>query len=105
MPSSVIAEMSYDPDSQILEIEYRAGRGVYRYFEVPAWEWDEFLLASSKGTYLNESFKQQGYPYMKLEGTHKVHHSHATASWPSAHEKRPAKPASSTLQLVSSKKA
>ena len=65
MPSSVIAAMSYEPEDRTLTILYRGGRGTYRYFDVPAEEWEAFHTAPSKGTYLNEVFKPKGYRYEK----------------------------------------
>jgi hypothetical protein len=58
--------MHYDETALTLEIVYRGGRGRYRYFGVPAWEWTAFQAAESKGTYLNEVFKTHGYRYEKL---------------------------------------
>jgi hypothetical protein len=67
MPSKVIQTMHYDPDRQELLIVFRGSRGTYRYFDVPAEEWEAFLAAESKGTYLNRIFKQKEYPYEKTE--------------------------------------
>jgi hypothetical protein len=63
MPSSVIAAMSYNADTQVLTIVYRGKRGTYRYFEVPPEEYAAFRSASSKGTYLNTIFKARQYRY------------------------------------------
>jgi len=67
MPSKVIRTMRYDPDRQELLIVFRGDRGTYRYFDVPAEEWEAFLEAESKGTYLNRIFKQKEYPYEKTD--------------------------------------
>lgn len=69
MPSSVIAAMGYDPESQVLTIVFRGGRGTYRYFDVPLAEWEAFMASGSKGTYLNEVFKTRNYRYEKAEGS------------------------------------
>jgi hypothetical protein len=66
MPSSVIQAMRYDPAREQLLIVFRGGRGIYRYSNVPMEEWDAFLEADSKGTYLNEVFKRKGHPYQRL---------------------------------------
>ena len=66
MPSSVIRSMRYNPAERTLYIEFRDGRGVYRYFDVPAAEWKAFRAAPSKGTYLNQTFKEAGYGYEKI---------------------------------------
>jgi hypothetical protein len=67
MPSSVILAMRYQPVREELVIVFR-GRGVaYRYFNVPIEEWEAFLEAESKGTYLNRVFKPKEHPYEKTE--------------------------------------
>ncbi|MGD0443144.1 MAG: KTSC domain-containing protein [Edaphobacter sp.] len=63
MPSSVIAAMSYNADTQVLTLVYRGNQGTYRYFDVPPEEYDAFRSASSKGTYLNTIFKAKQYRY------------------------------------------
>jgi hypothetical protein len=66
MPSSVIRAMRYAPSLRILEIDFREGRGLYRYFEVLPDEWLAFQTAPSKGTYLNEVFKARNYRCAKI---------------------------------------
>jgi hypothetical protein len=67
MPSSVILAMRYEPVREELVIVFR-GRGVaYRYFDVPIDEWESFLEAESKGTYLNRVFKAKEHPYEKTD--------------------------------------
>ena len=63
MPSSVIAAMHYNAEARILTIVYREKRGTYRYFDVPQQEFEAFRAAPSKGTYLNEVFKNKQYRY------------------------------------------
>lgn len=65
MPSSVILRMCYEPLRRELMIEFRSRRKTYRYFDVDITEWQEFLEAESKGTYLNCVFKQKEHPYDK----------------------------------------
>jgi KTSC domain len=65
--STSIASIGYEPHRRELEIEFIDSRNVYRYFEVPADEYDEFMAAKSKGTYLNHVFKARGYPYMLVK--------------------------------------
>ena len=67
MPSSVIATMRYDAESRTLMIVYRGNRGRYRYFDVPAEEWEAFRAAPSKGAYLNGIFKERGYRYERVK--------------------------------------
>lgn len=65
--SSSIAAIGYDPEGRVLEVEFRQSGQVYRYFSVPAAEYEAFLNAGSKGVYLNQTFKPRGYPYVLLE--------------------------------------
>jgi hypothetical protein len=58
--SSAIAAMGYDAGSCVLEIEFKPSGEVYRYFEVPVREYQAFLAAPSKGTYLDQQFKKAG---------------------------------------------
>lgn len=48
--SSAIASLGYDARQAILEVEFRSGR-TYRYFEVPEFLYQGFVLAASKGDY------------------------------------------------------
>jgi KTSC domain len=67
MPSSVILAMHYQPAREELLIVFR-GKGVaYRYFNVPMEEWEAFLEAESKGTYLNRVFKPKEHPFEKMD--------------------------------------
>ena len=66
MPSSVIQRMIYDAKTRTLEILFRGARGRYRYFEVPLDVWGAFRFAPSKGTYLNETFKELDFRYEKV---------------------------------------
>lgn len=67
MPSSVILAMQYEPRRQELLIVFRGGRGTYRYFDVAIEEWEAFLQAESKGTYLNRVFKPKEHPFEKTD--------------------------------------
>lgn len=49
--STSLASIGYDPDSGVLEVEFRSGE-VYQYQGVPADVAEEFTEAPSKGTYL-----------------------------------------------------
>ena len=48
--SSSITSIGYDSQRRELEIEFRSSGDVYRYFDVPMEEFNEFLAAESKGT-------------------------------------------------------
>ncbi|HWZ84131.1 MAG TPA: KTSC domain-containing protein [Terriglobales bacterium] len=65
--SSTIATMGYDPETRVLEMEFRDTGDVYRSFDVPPEEYEAFLQAESKGTYLNKVFKPRGYRYLRIE--------------------------------------
>lgn len=50
--STVIAAVGYDPETALLEIEFRSG-DVYRYFAVPPSVHTALLEAESPGAYFN----------------------------------------------------
>lgn len=62
--SSNIASIGYDADSQTLEIEFLNG-GVYQYFDVPQYVYQELMGASSHGQYLAQNIKGV-YRYSKV---------------------------------------
>ena len=63
LSSTSIASIGYDPKAKELELEFRESGDVYRYFDVPRGEYIAFMAADSKGTYLNQVFKQREYSY------------------------------------------
>jgi len=62
--SSNIASIGYDADSQTLEIEFLNG-GVYQYFDVPQYVYEELMNADSHGQYLAQNIKGV-YRYSKV---------------------------------------
>ncbi len=56
--SSNIASVGYDPESQLLEVEFKDG-AVYRYLGVPASLYQSLMQAPSKGTFLHEQVKDR----------------------------------------------
>jgi hypothetical protein len=64
--STSIASLGYEVETRILEIEFRDSGEVYRYFDVPLFEYEAFLQAPSKGTYLNRVFKMHEYRYERV---------------------------------------
>lgn len=48
--STVFASATYNEDKRQLFLKFHSGK-VYRYFEFPAHQYDEFLAAESKGRY------------------------------------------------------
>lgn len=49
--SSNVAAIGYDPDEEILEVEF-LNRSIYWYYDVPEEVYDDFMMASSKGKYM-----------------------------------------------------
>jgi hypothetical protein len=62
--SSTISAIGYDPDTQILEVEFLNG-SVYEYSGVPSSEHDGLMNADSKGKYLHANIKKV-YAFVKL---------------------------------------
>ena len=64
MPSTVIARITYNPETQILEITYVSGE-VYVYYKVPETTYADLMQARSKGRFLNQVIKG-AFDYKKL---------------------------------------
>ena len=64
--STSIASVGYKAETQVLEIEFKDSGEVYRYFDVPLAEYEAFLQAPSKGSYLNQAFKKREYRYERI---------------------------------------
>ena len=60
MPSSVIAELNYDPERAQLTVTFVTGR-IYRYFLVPHDCVGRFASAQSKGHFFNKYIRDK-YP-------------------------------------------
>jgi hypothetical protein len=58
--SSNLATVGYDPQTEILEIEFQNGM-IYQYFNVSPGVYDEFRTASSLGRYFNAMIRNK-YP-------------------------------------------
>ena len=54
--SSNIARFKYEAASQVLTVEFNNG-GVYNYFDVPEFVFEEMRSAGSKGQYLAQRIK------------------------------------------------
>jgi len=63
--SSNLAAVGYDPDEQILEIEFLNG-GIYQYYNVPEHVHRGLMAASSHGSYFDAYVKKAGYRYRKI---------------------------------------
>jgi hypothetical protein len=59
MPSTVIADMDYDPRHRTLSIRFRPSGRRYEYFGVPLEEYDALRHARSKGQFFNRHIRDQ----------------------------------------------
>lgn len=66
MPSTVIADMAYDPDTQTLSVWFRPSGRRYDYLEVPAVEYDALRHSPSKGRYFNAHIRDS-YPFTQSD--------------------------------------
>lgn len=64
--SSNIAAVGYDPEKQMLEVEFING-GVYQYCNVPREVYDNFLSSGSMGRYFHDNIKKQEFTYSKVK--------------------------------------
>jgi len=58
-----MSAIGYDPVKHELGIRFRESGKTYVYLDVPVDEFDAFMTAESKGSYLNQVFKLKGYSY------------------------------------------
>lgn len=63
-PGSAVKRASYDPDTQMLVVEFSTGRS-YRYKAVPSTVYEWLLKAKSKGAYINGLIKDR-YEYEEI---------------------------------------
>jgi hypothetical protein len=64
--SEGIVSIGYERQRRELEVQFRHG-DIYRYFDVSAGEFAEFMAAESKGTYLNQIFKPKNHRYFVVK--------------------------------------
>lgn len=62
--STTVASIGYDPATEVLEVEFHK-TGLYQYFNVPDFVYEEMMAAPSQGTYLNTNIKGR-YQYERL---------------------------------------
>lgn len=62
--SSNLASIGYDPENEILEVEFKHG-GVYQYFDVSENVYEELMNADSHGVYFSANIRNN-YEYIKL---------------------------------------
>lgn len=65
LQSSSLRSLGYDPEQQILEVEFSSG-ALYRYEAVPP-EVEALLEADSLGRHFNQVFKPQHYRYRRID--------------------------------------
>ncbi len=58
LDSSVFTSAAYIPEAQTLYLRFRSG-DVYRYFDFPPEQFQEFLAADSNGRYFSSSIRDQ----------------------------------------------
>lgn len=66
MPSTVIADMAYEPETQTLSVWFRPSGRRYDYLEVPAAVYDALRRSPSKGRYFNAHIRD-GYEFNQSE--------------------------------------
>ncbi|WP_076447757.1 KTSC domain-containing protein [Chryseobacterium sp. RU37D] len=64
MPSSVVNNYIYFPETEILRIIYQSG-AVYDYLKIPAEIFEKFRSVRSKGRFLNYAIKPK-FKYKKI---------------------------------------
>lgn len=62
--SSNIATIGYDETAETLEVEFLDG-AIYQYYNVPINIYNQLMLESSKGRFLNTYIKN-AYPYSRV---------------------------------------
>lgn len=65
MPSSVVNQYIYFPETEILRIIYQSG-AIYDYLKVPQGISDKFKAARSKGRFLNAVIKPK-FKFIKIK--------------------------------------
>ena len=63
--SSNLVSAGYDPDSAVLEVEFKGG-GVYRYLEVPPNKATAFFEAPSQGSFLSHEIRGT-HPFERVD--------------------------------------
>ena len=63
--STALQSMGYDPQHEILELEFRDNGGVWQYFKLPVAVYKKFIKADSLGNYFVTRIKGK-YREMKV---------------------------------------
>ncbi|MFG7341878.1 KTSC domain-containing protein [Stutzerimonas stutzeri] len=66
LQSSSLRSLGYDPEQQILEVQFSSG-ALYRYEAVPPEVVQALLEADSLGRHFNQVFKPQHYRYRRID--------------------------------------
>jgi hypothetical protein len=61
--SSNVVSIGYEVNTDTLEVEFSGG--IYCYYDVPAYVFEELMASDSKGTYLHQNIKNS-YNYEKI---------------------------------------
>jgi hypothetical protein len=56
--SKAISAVGYDPARQVLRVTFRGGKS-YEYLDVSPEDYDDFMDADSRGTYMNQVIKNK----------------------------------------------
>lgn len=62
--SSNIEKIKYDPDRKVLHVKFKSGK-VYAYFNVYEHEFNELMMAPSKGRFIRYLGNRKRYQVMK----------------------------------------
>lgn len=62
--SSNLVSVGYDVDTMTLEVEFNGG-GIYQYYDVPEYVYQELMSAASIGSYLHHNVKSS-FSYAKI---------------------------------------
>lgn len=52
--STMLASIGYDPDDQVLEVEFLDSGDIYQYFDVSQESYEELMHADSHGEYMQK---------------------------------------------------
>ena len=72
LDSTALTGVSYSPDSNILEVEFRNGL-VYEYLGVSRSLYEQLLTASSKGAFLGR-FIRNCFPFRRIARVSELNH-------------------------------
>lgn len=61
--SSNLVAVGYDEETATLEVEFNSG--IYQYFDVPSYVYEELMSSGSKGSYLHQHVKST-YDYAQI---------------------------------------